>query len=508
MADHIFLRSKNKGMSRCMRGNVLVEMVFVTDRQTDWVQDEKDQFYSVYKSAMEDLCKQAAAAGVKLSFSTVIGAFRYQGVMDPNAFSSVIVPQVQAQYLQEQGFSNHREFIVSRKQTCNADEVALMFVMEKHFRAFAMSSEDLEYCVLTESNDAHAISHELLHLFGAVDLYYPYHIYGLTMQYFPKTIMCTYEGQQVDPLTQYLIGWVDTLAPKAREFMDRVGAYSLGRYRHANILECYRGRDDELLQALTPYESTLDLIVKGAVDDPWAEFLLGLCYQEGIYFPRNLKDAEEHFARSGKTGLLISAAAHAQLLLCRGLRDSRDAEDLRLLLIYNSWGHMRFTTLRIACQLTGTGFPQNREEAIKIAISRYQDNEEAYLHYEKRSAKFYEIAEKLSSKMPELQAAVRKLREEYDTMLETDDPDLQYVIARLLLSGEGVERNPEGAFTLFHEAARKGNYLACRELARCCRQGIGTTRNTDLADQWEAYAEHCRKTNPLDAFCKVMESHG
>lgn len=505
MEDHIFLRSKNKGMSRCMRGNVLVEMVFVSDRQTDWVQDEKDQFYSVYKTAMEGLCKQAAAAGVKLSFSTVIGAFRYQGVMNPNEFSTVIVPQVQARYLQEQGFTNHQEFAASRKETCQADEVALIFVMEKHFRAFAMSSDDLEYCVLTEGNDAHAISHELLHLFGAVDLYYPYHIYGLTMQYFPKTIMCTYEGQEVDPLTQYLVGWVDTPSQKVKEFMDRVGEYTLVRYRQANILECYREREDELQQALTPFESILDLTVKAAVDDPWAQFLLGVCYQEGIYYPRDLEKAEEQFARSGKTGMTISAAAHAQLLLCRGLRNSQDVEDLQLLLVYNSWCHIKFTTLRIACQLTGTGFRKNREEGIKIAISRYQDNEDAYLRYEKRASKLYQIAEKLSSKMPELQAAVKKLREEYDTMLETDDPDLQYIIARLLMTGEGVEKNVEGAFTLYYEAARKGNYLACRELAHCCRQGIGTARNMELSRQWEEYGEHCRKTNPLNAFCKVME---
>lgn len=504
MKAHIFFRAKDKGMSRCMRGKVMVEMVFVADRQTDWIQDEKDNFYSVYKTAMADLCRQAEQAGVDLSFSTTIGAFRYKGVMDPNQFTSSIVPLVQGQYLQEQGFANHEAFVASRKQTCNVDEVALMFVMEKHFRAFAMSGDSLEYCVLTEGNDAHAITHELLHLFGATDLYYPYHIYGLTMQYFPKTIMCNYDGQEVDPLTQYLIGWVDTPAPIVKEFMDKVGEFTIQRYRYANMLECYRRREDELRHILKPFSSTLDLILRSAAEDPWAQFLMGLCYQYGIYYPQKPDEAEKHFAHGGKTGLTISAIAYAQMLLCRGLRNEQEGEELRLLLAYNSWNHTKLVSLNVACLLTGTGCRQNRENAIKMAINRYQDNEEAYLRLEKRSAAFYRVAEKLCCNLPDLQPVVRKLREEYEAMLETDDPDLQYIIARLLMTGEGVEKNPAGAITLYHEAAKKGNYLACLELANCCRKGIGTAQDPDLARRWEAYAAQCREEKPMDAFCKVM----
>ena len=435
----------------------------------------------------------------------MVGRFTYDGVMDPNALSTTIIPQIHSQYLQMQGFASYVDYAASRKRSCKSDEVAVLFVLERHFRAFAQTGDGMEYCVLTEGDNVHAIAHELLHLFGAVDLYYPYHIYGLTMSYFPETIMCTYEGMEVDPLTQYLVGWTSTLTPKVREFMDKVGDCTLYRYYQANILEVYREREEAILQLAAPYASMADLMTKSAQCDPWAEYLMGLCYRDGIYLPQNAALAEDYFSQSGRTGLTIAAAAHAQMLLCRGVRTEQDRETLWLLLVYNSWNHMKLNSLHMACLLTGVGGKKDRKQGADMAVGRYQGEAASrYQHLAKRSAKLYMVAEKLCCNIPELRKVVGRLRADYDRMLESDDPDLQFILAMLLEEGKFVEKDLAGAVTLYDQAARGGNYRACQELARCCRNGIGTPRNPELARQWEAYGEACRKENPWDAFCRLL----
>ena len=503
--DHAFLLHKNTGMSRRMCGEVLVELIFVADKGAIWMHNEIDDFHDVYQNAVSGIQKQAAAAGVSLSFSSMIGHFSYNGHLDPND-SSALFTLIQTQFLHERGFANFTDYAASRRRACGTDEMALIFVMERQFRAFAQHTEELEYCVLTQDNDAHAIAHELLHLFGAVDLYYPYQIYGLTMKYFPQSVMCTHEGMEVDPLNQYLIGWKTELPYKAREFMEKLTDFTVARYGEANNLEYHRNREDELLQRAVPYPSLQSVRKRVEVCDPWAEYLLGLCYRDGIGVERNLAKAEEYFSRSGRTGLIIAAVAHAQIILCRGIRTEADRENLWLLLKYNSNDHLKLNSLKYACQLTGVGCNKDPGEAVRYALHQYQESE-WYDPYTKRSARLYRIAERLSSKIPELYTVVSELRKEYDLMLEKDDPDLQFIIAKLLEEGEYVQRDLSGAFTLYQESARRYNRLSAEKVASFYLYGIGVQRNPQLAQEWRNFTDQCRRYKPMDAFCRVMEPY-
>ena len=502
--DHAFLMFKNKGLSRAMRGKIAVDLVFVADRESMWTQKEVDAFYGTYKAAMQELCRQAAAVGVPLSFATTVGRILYKGSLHNGKLHDTMTAQVYRQYLEKQGFPSAAHYAAGRKATCQADEVATIFVLERAFRAYAMPGVDLEYCCLTEGNDVHAVMHEMLHLFGAVDLYHPYHVYGLTMSYFPKTVMCTLEGMEVDRLTQYLVGWKRTLSPKAKEFMDKLSDYTEKRFHEANTLENFRGREESLTQYASPFISLEELRKLSLQADPWAEFLMGLCYLEGIGVERDLAWAEAYFLLSGRSGLSIAAMLHAKLLICRGVQSDRDRENLHLLLNYNASSHIQFNSLRAACLITGYGGQKNPQWARKEAIRCYQESE-AFQPYAKRSLGFYKVAEKLCSRLPKLKAAVAKLRREYETMLQPMDPNLEYLIALELESGEYAEQDLPGAFTLYQMSADNGCWLSCRALARCYRLGIGTARDPELARRWDAKAAACRAEHPLDAFCHVMQ---
>lgn len=501
--EHAFFIYKDKGMSRRLRGKIAVELVFVADRESVWTQREMDDFYAVYKTAVTDLSRQAAAIGVTLTFTTTVGRFLYAGQLRSGSEVQAVEQQVHPRYLRKQGFSTNSAYVAARKQSVHADEVAVIFVLERHFRAFAMPGQDAEYCCLTQDNDTHAVAHELLHLFGAIDLYYPYHIYGLTMTHFPGSVMCSYEGQEVDPLTRYLVGWTDCLPPEAKAFIDLVDDYTPQRYQKACTLEVYRDREAELLQYVTPFGSMAEVQAAAKRSDPWAEFLMGLCYLQGIGVSQNLAWAEAYFTLSGRTGMTVSAMLHAQLLVLRGVETQRDRENLQLLLNYNSGNHMKLNSLRAACVLTGYGFDANADWASREAIRCYQE-EEAFAPYAKRSLELLRIAEKLCSRLPKLLQVVAKMRQDYEEMLANGDPDLQFLIARILEAGIYAQQDLAGAFTLYQQAARGGNWRAAQETARCCRRGIGTEKNTARAAKWDVWAEKCKNAHPLDAFCKLV----
>lgn len=501
--EHAFFVYKDKGMSRRLRGKVAVELVFVADRETVWTQKEMDEFYRVYQTATQDLSRQAAAAGVTLTFSTTVGRFLFSGQLRVENVVENMEKMVYPQYLKKQGFSTNRDYVTQRKESWRADEVAAIFVLERKFRAFAVPGDAREYCCLTQSDDVHAVAHELLHLFGAVDLYFPYHVYGLTKTHFPKSIMCSYDGNEVDPLTGYLVGWWASMPVAAKKFVEAVGDYTPQRYREACVLEVYRNREAELLQLVAPYRTMQSLQEDAKRSDPWAEFLMGLCYLNGIGVEKNLAWAEAYFTLSGQTGMTVSAMLQAQLMVWRGVKTKGDREKLHLLLNYNSGNHMKLNSLRAACLIAGCGGEQNIDWASKEAIRCYQE-EEAFLPYAKRSLALLQICEKLCSRLPALKQAVTKMREEYQKILQEGDPDLEFLIARILEAGIYAQQDLAGAFTLYQQAGGKGNFRAAQEAARCLRRGIGTRVDIAKAVQWDKWAQQCKKAHPIDAFCKLV----
>ncbi len=499
--NHAFLSEMNQGPCRRMRGNVFVELLFVEDQVNSWTKGEIDAFYPTYKKSVKDLCKQAQGAGCGLTFTTRVGRYRYSGVLDPNHFYNTQLPKVKSEYFQSYGCKTSEEFMTRRKIEHRAEEVAMIFVLERRFRAYAYNGRDLEFCVLTNESDSHAITHELLHLFGAADLYYPYPVYGLTMEYFPKSVMCTYEGMEVDPLTRYLVGWETALSPKAAEYLGKLQDYTTQRHLQANHLEFYRDRENELMKEVKPYSSVTDLMSRAAGIDPWAEFLLGICYRDGIGVEKNPAQAEKYFRLSGITGLTIGAVAHAQMMLCRKNLSAADAEWLWLIVNYNSFDHIKIHTLRIALLYQGNS--SRKQAAVDEALKLY-NGEGLYLDRAKRSSAFYAIAQAYSRNIPVLHKKVSGMRFRYDRMLKDRDPELDLFIGKMMEEGRYFKRDRGGAFTLYEKAAKAGHARACAELARCYRLGIGTAPSASDAVKWQTLAQMNVPDEPYTPYYRLF----
>lgn len=107
------------------------------------------------------------------------------------------------------------------------ENVAILFFVngyyENHpsysFHTDAAISSKVEYSIITTKNPA-VIAHEILHLFGAVDLYphpaYSNFNFDELKEVYPNELMLVQhkklEKLDISPITSYFVGWQDTLS--------------------------------------------------------------------------------------------------------------------------------------------------------------------------------------------------------------------------------------------------------------------------------------------------------
>lgn len=117
-------------------------------------------------------------------------------------------------------------FQLALRDDLESADVAVMFFVNGFYEqhqsfSYYTQSEDLntEYSIITTKNPA-VIAHELMHLFGAVDLYPNQHFPNFNFQkiakVYPNGIMRIQHKEinklEVTPITSYFLGWQDSLS--------------------------------------------------------------------------------------------------------------------------------------------------------------------------------------------------------------------------------------------------------------------------------------------------------
>lgn len=118
------------------------------------------------------------------------------------------------------------EFQRYYKAAKQCDEAPIIFVLNKPFRSRAVtldfdSTTRGEMSLLSSEYDQRTIIHELLHQFGAVDLYYPQEVHNLIQSMRYDSIMAISHSMNIDSLSAYLIGWTNWLDAPAVKILDR-----------------------------------------------------------------------------------------------------------------------------------------------------------------------------------------------------------------------------------------------------------------------------------------------
>ena len=221
---HNFIGGRDCGNVGMLRGNVHLICVFVNDSNSYWSDAEVDEIYrGLWKDAAY-LEKTAAGYGIRLKITS--GCDRL--TVPPDQEDRWLDYLLETRYCSPE---HDLKWVESYfEQSMGYDECPFLFFFNREGTCYAYMAtlptygHAVEYAVYYPSTmtEDRSIAHELYHIFGASDYYYPEETERIAKQYFPDSAMLI-SGREMDDLTAYLIGWADELTPKAYRFLQELG---------------------------------------------------------------------------------------------------------------------------------------------------------------------------------------------------------------------------------------------------------------------------------------------
>jgi len=211
--DDFFLRKKNLGSCRELTGEIPLYVIFAAEKGHPWDAARMDQCKKAVEDAASYLKEQAAGYGRSLSLSPAYYMAEGLDHIDAAEYSQVMEQALQQAGLPPQG---ENSFYLE-------NEIPLLMILNREGRAFSISDShaahnDYLVCYATTASSSYA--HELLHLYGARDYYYPDDYHGAAQAYFPDSLMLnSTKTASIDSLTAYIIGWTDQLDEAALSFL-------------------------------------------------------------------------------------------------------------------------------------------------------------------------------------------------------------------------------------------------------------------------------------------------
>ena len=221
------LSRKNVGPCKELIGEVHPIFVFVSTPDHPWDEENFKAFYQEYYKARDLLISEAARYGVSLSIKSsyfnqrIVREYQYKG----SWFDEVL----------EKLFSSkdHRllPYYEKYQKEFAASSTPFFFVFNSPGRSYALASNALlkgfesERVIMfydLNKNAQFSIAHELLHLYGAFDLYYPEYLKNAAKTHYSESIMYSDQGNMIDSLTAYLIGWSKAPDEIATYFLDLI----------------------------------------------------------------------------------------------------------------------------------------------------------------------------------------------------------------------------------------------------------------------------------------------
>ncbi len=235
--DHIYLENRGNGACESLTGDVLLTVIFVDDDESVWTEEEKQAVKAMHTEEIAVLTGQAQQFGASLHISV-----NYMETATAQCFSSEDYMVWAEDVLREVGLPKSEEVISELKEQYGVKEAPVVFYMNRAGRAFALQSTaaDAFECSFLYRNEAN-FRHELNHLFGAEDYYYPESVKKIAEQYFSDSVMMEASGTEADSLTAYLIGWTDTADKDALAFLYGTSDLTREQLEEENKKELFTG---------------------------------------------------------------------------------------------------------------------------------------------------------------------------------------------------------------------------------------------------------------------------
>ena len=239
-------KTMNVGSSKTLQGTCLFINIFLADGESSFTEMDKQIHIYTIHPVVKFLYAQAEKYNVPLSIiydteDTIIDYtvdyiiprglsaeyWRYSEIIE-------IIEEIRLQYdidaLMEKYDADNLSFIINinksghcyaysceEKKNVEFDEVSIIY----NYNGIPDGMPENEI----SSAGNYSYAHEILHLFGAIDLYnLDKERLTLAKQYFPRDIMVTgsplLKDLSIDALTAYLIGWTEELDEKYEIFLN------------------------------------------------------------------------------------------------------------------------------------------------------------------------------------------------------------------------------------------------------------------------------------------------
>lgn len=219
-----------------LQGDVVVHLFFVNDEESQWDQDTVAQITDKQiLLGLDFLEKEAARYGVALNFSVeshTTGSktgtpIIYEGKISKSKEHTVDIPsKIAGQF----GYESGGEMYADLQGPGVWQETIWLFLVNKDGVSYARKQYEgdfyhptLEFGVIFEryldkeyglddnTHCAATVAHEILHLYGAIDMYTPVEVEKLLKPIYPRDIMLMdyhhIADMAVGPYTAYSVGW-------------------------------------------------------------------------------------------------------------------------------------------------------------------------------------------------------------------------------------------------------------------------------------------------------------
>ena len=232
---------KNLGSAKSLKGDTYVLCCFISDENHDWTSQEKMDVSGRYREALNWIKNQAVQYNDTVYLNFEIGTYGYSADIkldniEYGTGSGKEDARMVTRVLQKVGYSNSMSFYKWVTENTKCTNAFVLIFVKGQGRGYAMvfktkeSNEQIyfmEGAMLYEkrSNNYNTtpseIAHEILHLFGAWDLYTTFEQTkdreDKAREMFPNSIMLraspNINDLNVDEVTAWLIGWKDDSKP-------------------------------------------------------------------------------------------------------------------------------------------------------------------------------------------------------------------------------------------------------------------------------------------------------
>lgn len=214
--QHFLTRAMNRGNCRKLIGNMVFFLTYVSDLEYTWSEEEIRKASQTCIASIKKMKVAAKEDNVPLRcyvHEQKVSIRCRLSVKNNNEWRREIARNL--------GASDMESLHAALQKKFGMQTIVYVFMTGKAGRAYALpvytNSNDSEGVVLFKNFDS--ILHEVFHLFGAADYYYPERLAQMAKRYFPDSVMLVGGDRDIDDVTRYLIGWHSQPTQKALDFL-------------------------------------------------------------------------------------------------------------------------------------------------------------------------------------------------------------------------------------------------------------------------------------------------